>query len=274
MKNWNWLVLVLAAGFLANPYPPLYGGDGGNPEILLLANEGFLIQAGNEAVLIDGFLKKSYYNYDPLPAELYEKLTQAAAPFDRVRLALASHVHEDHFQPEAAIAFLKASPEAFFYSGSEVIEAFQKAAGENADSLKSRVVSVDPENGNNKLKIGGIAVEILKIRHVSPRFYHIQNLVHVITIGHKTVVHVGDAEPLAEHFEKLGLENRNIDAVILPNWFFANDAGKAVIDRFFKGAKIFASHFRAQDFSVMNGHLERNFPDVICLEKPLDGQLL
>ena len=62
-------------------------------------------------MLIDAFVAEPYSLYAALGERALEQLSAAAAPFDSVDLALASHVHRDHFQPAAACAFLEAAPE-------------------------------------------------------------------------------------------------------------------------------------------------------------------
>ena len=63
-----------------------------------LANEGFLVEVGEQSVLIDAFIGMPYAGYPALPKDVLARLRSAAKPFDDVELALTSHVHGDHFQ--------------------------------------------------------------------------------------------------------------------------------------------------------------------------------
>jgi len=62
-----------------------------------LGNEGFLVRAGDDAVILDGLVRGGIPPYVRLPDAARAGLEAAEPPFDDIDVALASHFHSDHF---------------------------------------------------------------------------------------------------------------------------------------------------------------------------------
>ena len=108
---------------------PALGQPTTGVEVTFLANEGFLLTAEEGSILIDAFVAEPYSIYGAIPAPVKERMEKGEAPFGSVQLALVSHQHRDHFQPEAAVAFLRQHPETLFVSSPEVVDALLEEAG-------------------------------------------------------------------------------------------------------------------------------------------------
>lgn len=147
------------------------------PEITDLANEGFLLACGETRVLIDAFVPEPYLTYGAVPGETWQQMIDREPPFDRVALALVSHVHRDHVQPDAAVRFLSAHPETRLITSPEVVAKLRAVEGFAA--IAERIEAVLPEPG-------------------------------------ETVLHVGDAAVRTESFPAYELAERGIDLALLP----------------------------------------------------------
>jgi L-ascorbate metabolism protein UlaG (beta-lactamase superfamily) len=188
-------------------------------EITYVANEGVLISSGDKQVLIDGLHReyKRYYAYLPTPER--EKIESAKAPFDKIDLILVSHLHLDHFHTESVGLHLQHNPEATLVSSQQVVEEVEKNF-KDYEAIKARVTGATPPLKERvAMKVAGIDFEVLGLGHGSGSFHWIQNLGHVIKLGGKKLLHVGDVDTSAEIFEKFNLDEEGIDIAFIPVWF-------------------------------------------------------
>ena len=91
-----------------DPHSP---SDKSAVRVIFLANEGFMFVSDSARVLIDGFIIRPYSQYGSVPVLEFERMCKAEAPFEHIDVALASHMHSDHIQPDAALQFLRSHPE-------------------------------------------------------------------------------------------------------------------------------------------------------------------
>jgi len=150
------------------------GAENTGVEIRFIANEGVMITAGNSKLMIDGFLTEpSYGRYGSLTGEKARQLEEATALFSDVDLALASHVHLDHFQPDSAAKFLRNNSQTLFASSPQVIEALEKLGPLSSSNIKP----LWSEPGQKmSLEVDGIELEAFPLSHGTGRFAQIQNL--------------------------------------------------------------------------------------------------
>jgi L-ascorbate metabolism protein UlaG (beta-lactamase superfamily) len=261
--------LLLAWFLLATPclLPAQDSQEATQPlTITFLVNEGFLIQADGKSILIDAFVKDEYYGYGALPESAYRQLVTGQAPFDNVTLALASHVHLDHFQVEPAVQFLQRNPDAAMISGEQVILAVRSEPSE--PSVANQTIAVWPEPSKSKVvEHGGIKVEAFRLQHSGDSNNEVQNLGLLLQWGEHSVLHVGDAEGSERNFGPYELPQREIDVAILPVWHFGD---RAMIDAQVGAKTYIAAHIVAKNLERTKRDLGESQPDVIVLEKPLE----
>ena len=82
--------------------------------VTYLANEGVRIEGGTCDVLIDALLRDSLGDYVRHEPAVQESIETGRPPFDRVKLALATHYHLDHWDAGAIARFLTSNPSAVF----------------------------------------------------------------------------------------------------------------------------------------------------------------
>ena len=206
-------------------------------ELVHLANEGFLIRSEAHTVLIDAWVGKPYVGYPALTAEALERMQAAEAPFDAVDLALVSHIHRDHFQPELAATFLAASPDTQVFS-SDQAATFLTDAGVDA----SRITGQDLEEGEQlEAEPAGVPVFCFRLSH-GQRFPGVQNIGHVIEVGGVRFLHLGDAVPDPVAFAALDLPARNIDVALVPYWYLDGGPGQKLIEEQIAARHVVAMH--------------------------------
>lgn len=229
-------------------------------EIQYIANEGVLISSRDKRVLIDGLHRKYDDAYAYLPDVEREKIEAAKPPFDKIDLILVSHRHGDHFHPELVGSYLKSSKTTLFASSQQVVEETAEKFAAYGD-LKDRVTSIAYElKSRQTRKLAGIDVEFLGVGHGSGRHAAIQNLGHVINIGGKNVLHIGDAEFTPGIFDAFDLETRGIDIAVLPFWFLTAEGGRKIVEQHIKPKHIIATHIGPADAKQTAIDVKKHFP--------------
>ena len=238
-------------------------------EITYVANEGVLISSGGRQVLIDG-LHREYETYAVMPAAERERIEAAKAPFDKIDLILVSHRHLDHFHPESVGLHLKHNPKTMLVSSQQVVGEVEKHF-KDYEAIKARVTGATPPLKERvAMKAAGVDFEILGLGHGSGRHGSIQNLGHVIKLGGKKLLHVGDADTSAEIFEKFNLDEEGIDIAFLPYWFLLGGAGQAVIREHIKPKHIIAVHISPSEAEKVAGQIRQVFPDAAVFTTVLE----
>lgn len=230
-------------------------------EVRYIANEGVLLTSRDKRVLIDGLHRKYNDAYAYLPDTEREKIESAKEPFDKIDLLLVSHRHGDHFHPESIGNYLKSSPKTVFASSHQVVE---EVAAKFADyaAIKNRVTPITFSlKTRQAMKLAGIDVDFLSVGHGSGRHAVIQNLGHVITIGGKKILHVGDAEITPEIFDAFDLETKSIDIAILPYWFLTSKTGSVLVEQHIKPKHLIAVHVGPAEGEQVTRDVKKNFPN-------------
>jgi L-ascorbate metabolism protein UlaG (beta-lactamase superfamily) len=240
-------------------------------EITYIANEGLMISSGQSSLLIDGLYREGVKGYETVPPAQLEKLERAESPFDKVRLILVSHPHRDHFDAASVSRHLESNSKALLVSSPQVTDALKQGGG--YEKIKRQIETLLPE-GLEKIRksFGDIKVTFMRLRHGHARNYGLHNLGHIIEIGGKRLLHIGDAEALAENFEKLNLPDEGIDIALLPFWFMVDDAGRTIIDRHIKPKQIVALHIPPQESEKWAGEVRAAYPAAIIFAKQMEGK--
>lgn len=239
-------------------------------EITYIANEGVLISAGDKQVLIDGLHREYQPAYAFLPPVEREKIETAKPPFDKIDLILVSHMHLDHFHPESIGRHLHHNPKATLVSSQQVVDEIEKNF-KDYQSIKARVIGATPPwKERVAMKVAGIEFEILRLRHGTGRHATIQNLGHVIKLGGKKLLHIGDADTSVENFEKYNLDEEGIDIAILPFWFLLGAEEQALVREHIKPKEIIAVHISPDQSDKTTAQIQQAFPNAIAFTTLLE----
>jgi L-ascorbate metabolism protein UlaG (beta-lactamase superfamily) len=243
---------------------------GATVEVTYVANEGVLIAAGSTQVLIDGLHRQYRAAYPFLPEPYRERIETAQPPFDDVDLILVSHMHLDHFHPDAIVRHLQHNATAALVSSQQVVGEIEKAA--DFTSVRSRVTTITPPlKGRVSTLVGGISVELLGVGHGAGRHATIQNLAHIVSIGGKKLLHVGDASTEdASIFAAFRLAEANIDVAFLPAWFLTSDDGAAIVRQHIRPRQIAAVHMAAGDPRNAVAEIRVRFPEAAAFTTLLE----
>jgi L-ascorbate metabolism protein UlaG (beta-lactamase superfamily) len=241
-------------------------------EITYIANEGVLVSSGDRQVLIDGLHREYQPAYAFLPPAQREKIETAKVPFDQIDLILVSHPHLDHFHPESVGLHLQHNPKVQLVSSQQVVDEVEKNF-KNYQAIKARVTATTPPAQEKvAMTVAGIDFEILRLSHGTGRHATIQNLGHVINLGGKKVLHVGDADTAVENFEKFNLDEAGIDIAFIPFWFLLGKQGQTIVREHIKPKQIIAVHISPSEGAAVAAQIRKDFPGAIAFTTLLEKQ--
>ena len=239
-------------------------------EVTYIANEGVLISSGGKQVLIDGLHREYGPEYAFLPAADRDKIENAKAPFDQIDLILVSHRHLDHFHPESVGLHLQHNPKAVLVSSQQVAEEVEKNF-KDFQAIKSRVTAATPPwKERVAMKVAGIDFEILSLRHGTGLHATIQNLGHIIKLGGKKLLHVGDADTSIENFASFNLDKEAIDIAFLPDWFLLSSEGQTLIRDHIKPKQLVAIHVSPSEGTKVSERIRQPFPGAVAFTTMLE----
>lgn len=225
-----------------------------------IANEGVLLTAGDKQVLIDGLHREYKPDYAFPPPALLKSLEAGAAPYDRIRLVLVTHLHLDHFHPVSVGLHLQNNERAELVSSDQIVEAVKKDFNRFA-GIEARVKRL-PYQWKTKvpLNVSGIKVTCLGLKHSSARFSWIQNLGYIVELSGKKFLHVGDADLTVENFASLNLKEEQIDVAFLPYWFLMSASDRKIVETQIGAKQVVAVHVSPADAAHVVAQLKVAYP--------------
>lgn len=239
--------------------------------ITRLANEGVVLDDGTTRIMIDGLVVEPYALYGGLPTGLEQQFRNAQGVFADIDLALASHRHHDHNQPEFACLFLRHSTQTRFVSSGQVLDLMRERCRHFVTS-SPQVQLIDPMYGVPAVMTAETAdVTVFLLSHGVGKYARIQNFGHVVNIGGMLMLHIGDAAMDPADFEVAGIDQLNLDVAFIPFWFFQPGPGFAVVERFMDAPHKIAVHIPPNEMVEVTEYLAENFPDVQVLAAPGDS---
>ncbi len=211
-------VLILALVAVAHAAAAQAPAPGG-VEVTYLANEGFLLAAGETCVLVDALFTDGLGGYQVLPSEKLGRLEAGEGPFAGVDLVLATHYHGDHFDPRSVGRHLARNPGARFVSTGQAVERLRETLGEDFAAVAERVTAFSPAVGERESFVhAGIRLTVLNLHHGHGRRPAVQHLGFVIAIGGWKLLHIGDTEVTRDELGAYDLAEEGIDFAFLPYW--------------------------------------------------------
>lgn len=230
--------------------------------ITYIGNEGILIEAGNQQVVIDG-IHGQYLMYTALEQPQLDDLLNARKPFERVSLILASHFHLDHFNSKMVGTHLQNNPKAKFICPQQAANDFAKNFA-GFEQIKDRIQAAMPNfKERTELTFPNVKVSILRLWHSGP-LRTTENLGYLLTVNGKKLFHVGDADMSAENFEPYKLNTESIDVAFLPFWYLLDSKGAAFVRQYIPAKQIVAVHIPPAQAETVLKQVKENYPEAIC----------
>lgn len=191
----------------------------GAVEVTYLANEGFLLAAGESRVLIDALFTDGLGGYQVLPEEKLRRVEEGGDGFSGVDLVLATHYHADHFDPDSVSRHLKRNPGARFISTVQAVEKLREVLGSGFAAVAARVTALSPREGEREtMSYAGIRVTALHLHHGLNRQPLVEHVGFLIELGGLKLLHLGDTEVSRDELGVYALGEEGIDVAFVPYW--------------------------------------------------------
>lgn len=212
-----------------------------NTKVTYIANEGFLIEAANKKILVDGLFDRIDGDWCDSPSDsVVELMEKAEAPFDNIDLILITHQHRDHFNKDVVAKHLLNNPKAKIICPKQV----EKALSENANyaSFKTNIIAITPQMfADSTVSVSDIDIRILRLEHshymiedtatreMLSKHRNVENLGFVFIVNGTKLFHCGDTNPLNEkEYATFALVEDEIDIAFIERLFFSK--GKKSIE--------------------------------------------
>jgi L-ascorbate metabolism protein UlaG (beta-lactamase superfamily) len=259
----RWLILLsfLGVGWLTGASAVQRGGE---CAITYVANAGVLFETDEQKFLFDAPIREGIPPYATATAEQRRSLETAAAPFDNVTAILITHWHEDHLSAEAVASHLRNSPSTRLVSSEEVVQRVRTVTGPAVPAAQFGAVT--PAPGTSERAAGsGVPVHVLRIRHNPARRLPEQHVGFVVE-GCRTVLHTGDADPVADNFSLLR-SLPQIDTALLPFWYVMSDSNRRFVASSIGPRRILGIHLPPTEVAEMTKRLS-TMPNITLLTAP------
>ena len=261
----NLMIVLILLGSLSSQ------GLGADVIAIQLANEGVLLSDGEgTSVMIDGMVIEPYSVYGGLPEPYSGLFLNAAGPFSGIDLALASHQHHDHNQPDAACKFLQNSKDTIFASSAQVMDLMREKCRQYVTS-SANIRIIDPQYGQAEvLQVENARVTVFLLSHGGGKYAVLQNFGHLVEIGGLRVLHVGDADMDATDFERAGVSEMDLDIALIPFWYFQPGPGGDIVSRFLNAPHQVATHIPPGEMQEIRQYMQSEFPGVLVPREPME----
>ena len=230
--------------------------------------EGVLVRSDAGTVLIDGLYGDEAVPFGVPDEKVLEKLRDAKPPFNHIDVILATHFHGDHFDATAVARHLRGNPNTHFVSTSQAtVQVMEATHGMFAHRVHSLT---PPEGGVLARDVGKIHIETFGLSHGKVHYADVQHLGIVVTLGGRSVIHLGDGIIDEKSLRAAGMLDRTLDVGVLPFWFLTYPFGRRLVSNGFRPRAIFAVHVRMNEREKVAGEIA-SWIDAVPLLAPMES---
>ncbi len=239
-------------------------------KITYLANEGVLIESGNQKVLIDALFDDFYKDYLSPSLELRSDMISGQSPFEKVDLVLATHIHRDHYEAQISGDFLSDHDESKMISSAQV-KADLKEKYVNFSGIEGQIVAHERDLFTIREEVNGILIHAFFINHAGgEQTSNIENMGFIVELGGKKILHLGDADMKIERFEAVNLAQYNVDAALIPYWYLIDENGQKIINEQIKPKNIIGIHFPKAGSPMALEEIAKAYPKAKVFQKSME----
>jgi L-ascorbate metabolism protein UlaG (beta-lactamase superfamily) len=273
------LLAILAVAAVGCDDAPERRSVGDPLEVTFLANEGFLLHSGDSRVLIDGLFREGVDGYGKLTLEQRELVETAEAPFNTINFVLATHLHDDHFNPLATCRYLNANPLAEFITTRQAAERIAKSCSDFG-KFNSRVkIGLNDDGSAGSTSLDSLEIESIRLHHGATS--QVDNVGYRITIGGRTVVHLGDTQVSPDEMRAAGMADKPVDIAFVPYWYMIDDDWLPAVTEVIAPRLIVVMHLPPEGsrhlttyggWEPLVGTIKHRFKNAVVFSQPFETQ--
>lgn len=237
--------------------------------ITLSANAGISVCMDDTIILVDALHNTGVQGYSTLNRQRLNKMRESEA-FQNPAALVFTHCHEDHFSRELAEEAMQIWPHAELVLPEYCIDG-----------------QILLKQGVEKLRIGGLSISMLRIRHEGAQNEDVPNYACVISRadGNYNILVLGDAElgneMLLHRLEEAGICYReDIDIAVVDFPWICVSKGRRIIDDILKPEHLVAYHipfeeddiYRYRSITRRAAVKVKNIPDIRIMDEFLQTE--
>jgi len=201
--------------------------------ITYTGNMGVLLESSEHAVLIDGLHEFYKPAYLPPSEKLVADLLQEGGNYPVPDLSLVTHYHGDHYSSQLHLGLRKTT----------VVGSRQVTDPLKQKSYAHTITIPYDDYRINEYQFEGMQLQAFRMDHGNEYLHkNVQNIGYLISIGGKSILHVGDTDWYEHVFDALQLPLETIDLAILPYWLLWDDQGPQWVDQYIKPKRLLLTH--------------------------------
>ena len=226
-----------------------------------ILNAGVMAEIGEDEnvsvkFLFDPLYDDHFGSLEQLTPELIQAIISGAPPYDSVDAVFVSHAHGDHFSASMLTRMLAEQPDLVLIAPAQAVERMREDSNWDA-GFAARTRSIALENGeaHEAFDLAGATIEAFRSPHNGwpERHSNVHNITFRVSApaGDRIVgrvMHLGDADPSAEHYAALEqfLQARRSGLAMVPFWFYREDNLEALIGETLNASEAVAMHVPAR----------------------------
>lgn len=230
-----------------------------------IANSGVLVQVANTKVLIDAFFTDGRGRFlKPNSAQL-DAMVSERPPYNNLSLALATHAHPDHFNPQQIGKLLFTNKKLNCLATPQVMDAVEEGM-EDFESIHDRALTFPISRSWKLYNQEGLSVKAAYARHAGKANAKTQDLIFIIDINGKKVMHLGDADMDPDRFDEIKLKYEEVDIAFVPFWYMTSFYGAEIINKYITAKKVVAVHIPDNYNQESLDKIKKFVPNAIIFE--------
>jgi len=218
-------------------------------KITKIINAGVLIEGANSKVIVDGLVDKEINLWEALSASEIEKMKSENSIYENIDLLIITHEHEDHFSKDLTCEFLKIHKNTKLFTTKKVHELIKSSNLWEA-KLDKQIISTTPSYRTMAfIVINGVKITYTHLIHDGEEYENVNQLCIAVEIDGEKVLHLADAAPVKENFEKLPLV-KDIDIALLNFPFVTTSFGLSMIRNYIQPKEIYILHLPKSNLDI------------------------
>lgn len=232
-----------------------------------VANSGVFIQVGESKILIDAFFNNGRGKFaTPGEAQL-NAMVAGKSPYNNLSLALITHAHPDHFAPQQVSKLLSTQKNLKCLTTPQVVDSIESVV-DNFESIHDRTLTFPLSRTWKTYNQDGLIVKAAYSRHAGKINAKVQDLVFIVNVNGKKILHLGDADMDPKRFQELKLKYENIDVAFVPFWYMTGFYGAEIISKYIAPKKVVAVHFPKNGSKQSLAKIKQFVPDAMIFQNP------
>ncbi|MFZ5946320.1 MAG: MBL fold metallo-hydrolase [Bacillota bacterium] len=217
-------------------------------KLFYVSNAGILLQDNNNKILIDGLCDSKMPMFKNPPAEIRQDIINGSPPYNNIDVMLFTHHHSDHFDSLSTSKYLSMNKETFVISTPEVVSRINS----HRTACSSSLIELENCHSSKRMILKEIAITAIPLTHDGKDYKDVLHFGYLVETNTLRILHIGDAEPSLENFERLKSLHPKIDLLFVPFPFIGIPSRRKSIKEYINPSKIAVIHLPHQHLDAYN----------------------